>query len=165
MITFSIGLLEKQDIELLGSEPSSMLELDDDPVFTAEDEVVYDLLVRKVSAGALITGHASTRLSGACGRCLEAAQVELETGELELFVELGDEEIVDITEDIRAELLINLPANLLCSEDCAGLCPVCGVNLNNTTCSCAENAPADDEAANDGEPSPWDALDKLDLNK
>lgn len=165
MITFSIGLLEKQDIELCGSEPPEMLELEDDLLFNAEDEVHYELLVRKVSAGALITGRASTRLSGACGRCLETAEVQLSTGELELFIELGDEEIVDITEDIRAELLINLPPNLLCSDDCLGLCPECGANLNRTKCSCAENTvPAEDDAHNN-EPSPWDALDKLNLDK
>ena len=120
--------------------------------------------VSKVSDGALVTGRVSTTLSGICGRCLEPTEIVLSTGDLQLFVEFENEEIVDITDDIRAELLINLPANLLCSEDCAGLCPVCGCNRNETICGC-ELLTEDFEAPADDEPSPWDALDKLKLDK
>ena len=81
-----------------------------------------------------------------------------------LFVEFENEEIVDITEDIRAELLINLPANLLCSDDCAGLCPVCGADLNSTDCGCVIEDQEFDSADED-EPSPWAALDNLKLDK
>ena len=164
MITFTIGLLEKQDIPLTGSEPPELLELDNDLMFNAESPVEYDLLVSKVSDGALVTGKVSTKLSGACGRCLEPTEIVLSTGDLQLFVEFENEEIVDITDDIRAELLINLPANLLCSEDCAGLCPVCGCNRNDTICGC-ELLSEELEAPADDEPSPWDALDKLKLDK
>ena len=164
MITFSVGLLEKQDIELKGSEPPSMLELDGDLMFNASAPVEYDLTVHKVSSGALITGQAVTRLDGACGRCLDPVEIELSSGQLQLFLELDGEEIVDITEDIRAELLINLPANLLCSDDCAGLCPACGANLNHTDCGCVIEDD-DVEESPDDEPSPWDALDGLDLKK
>ena len=163
MISFSLGLVEKQDITLQGSEPPAMLELEGDLMFNAGDPVKYDLLVHKVSAGALITGQASTLLSGACGRCLSPVEIELSTGELQLFIELDGSDTVDITEDIRAELLINLPANLLCSDDCAGLCPVCGVNKNRTACNCVIEE--DNTEAADDEPSPWDALDKLKLDK
>ena len=103
-------------------------------------------------------------MTGACGRCLEPTEIVLSTGDLQLFVEFENEEIVDITDDIRAELLINLPANLLCSEDCAGLCPVCGCNRNETICGC-ELLTEEFEAPADDEPSPWDALDKLKLDK
>ena len=164
MITFTIGLLEKQDIDLVGSEPPEMLDLQDDLMFSAGDPVQYELKVVKVSDGALVTGKVSTRLTGACGRCLEAAEIEVTAEDIELFVELGAEEVVDITEDIRAELLLNLPANLLCSDDCAGLCPVCGADLNSTDCGCViedQEFDSDDE----DEPSPWAALDNLKLDK
>lgn len=164
MISFTIGLLEKQDIELTGSEPPEMLDMANDPMFTADSPVKYDLKVVKVSEGALVTGKVSTRLSGVCGRCLEPTETVLEAGDIELFVELGDEEVVDITEDIRAELLINLPVNLLCSDECKGLCSICGINLNKNTCDC-EPEDFDDSDAENNEPSPWDALDGLKLDK
>ena len=164
MITFTIGLLEKQDIDLAGSEPAAILELEDDLVFNAEAPVEYNLKVSKVSGGALVTGRVSTTLSGACGRCLEPAKIEVSAEDIELFVELGSEEVVDITEDIRAELLLNLPANLLCSDDCAGLCNICGVNLNKVQCSC-EPEEFDESDPGSDEPSPWDALDGLKFDK
>ena len=164
MITFTIGLLEKQDIDLVGSEPPEMLDLQDDLMFNAEDPVQYELKVVKVSDGALVSGRVSTRLTGACGRCLEVAEIEVAAEDIELFVELGSEEVIDITEDIRAELLLNLPANLLCSEDCQGLCSICGVNLNKQSCDCVHEEFDDAEAA-DKDPSPWDALDGLKFDK
>ena len=164
MITFSVGLLEKQDIELQGSENPELLELEDDLIFNADAPVVYDLKVSKVSGGALVTGSVSTVLNGSCGRCLEPAELELSADDIELFVEIDHEDTIDITEDIRAELLLNLPANLLCSDDCAGLCPVCGANKNTTDCDCVIEED-DFDAPADGEPSPWDALDKLKFDK
>ena len=164
MITFSVGLLEKQDIDLEGSEPPQLLELEDDLIFNADEPVNYQLKVSKVSNGALVTGNVSTTLNGACGRCLEPTQIELAARDIELFVEIENEEIIDITEDIRAELLLNLPANLLCSEDCAGLCSICGGNLNHTQCGC-EPEEFEETPPDSSEPSVWDALDGLKLDK
>ena len=67
--------------------------------------------------------------------------------------EHGDE--VDISEDIRSELLLELPMFVLCSDDCAGLCPDCGCNLNDSSCRCHEN-PHGSLA--------WGELDNLNLN-
>jgi uncharacterized protein len=44
--------------------------------------------------------------------------------------------ILDLTEAIRQYCLLAVPMKPLCQEDCAGLCPTCGVNLNQTSCSC-----------------------------
>jgi len=43
---------------------------------------------------------------------------------------------LDVTSDIRDALLLSIPFKLLCSEDCKGLCPGCGVNLNFEECKC-----------------------------
>ncbi len=49
----------------------------------------------------------------------------------------GDE--IDLTPYIWEELVLDTPYKFLCSETCAGLCPVCGTNLNHETCSCNIN--------------------------
>ena len=164
MIVFSISAVEKAPVTLCGVLEKEFMTLDGSDSFAVTGGMEYKLTARKVSGGAMITGKAVTTLSGACGRCLEPTEIVLSTGDLQLFVEFENEEIVDITDDIRAELLINLPANLLCSEDCAGLCPVCGCNRNETICGC-ELLSEELEAPADDEPSPWDALDKLKLDK
>ena len=49
---------------------------------------------------------------------------------------------------LREELILRVPDYVVCSESCRGLCPSCGVNLNETTCECVPEA----------ESSPWSVL-------
>lgn len=44
--------------------------------------------------------------------------------------------ILDLLELVNADVLLELPIKSLCSEDCKGLCPQCGANLNETSCGC-----------------------------
>ncbi len=47
---------------------------------------------------------------------------------------------VDLTGVVREELVLDMPAYVLCREDCAGLCPECGAELNAGPCGCARSA-------------------------
>ena len=58
---------------------------------------------------------------------------------------------LDITEDVRQTVMLAVPLKLLCSENCKGLCPYCGTNLNTGTCSCT----------GDGGDTRWEALRSL----
>ena len=51
------------------------------------------------------------------------------------FLKLHETEI-DISDDVRQMILLNIPMKLLCSENCKGLCPRCGHNLNESDCNC-----------------------------
>jgi uncharacterized protein len=78
-------------------------------------------------------------LAGPCMRCLEHATPSFDVDALEVsqpgetdelaspYVEGG---ILDLHAWARDALALNLPASLLCRPDCAGLCPVCGADLN-----------------------------------
>jgi len=101
------------------------------------------------------TLEASTPLS--CGRCLTPLRLPLRAYLNEEFLvdagagaggeeqrELKDEDfihplgrdlILDVTEVVRQQLLLALPMIPLCRPYCRGLCPQCGVNWNETTCS------------------------------
>ena len=69
----------------------------------------------------------------------------------EIRVLPADASEVDLSEPIREELVLAAPTYTLCDPDCRGLCPRCGVDLNETTCECAVE-----------EPDPrWDALRAL----
>lgn len=48
----------------------------------------------------------------------------------------GNNETADLSDLVRQSLLLAMPMKPLCSEDCRGLCPVCGTNLNDSTCTC-----------------------------
>lgn len=44
---------------------------------------------------------------------------------------------IDLTEHVREEILLTAPSKFLCEEECKGLCPQCGANLNEGQCACA----------------------------
>ncbi|MBN1150018.1 DUF177 domain-containing protein [candidate division WOR-3 bacterium] len=88
-----------------------------------------------------------------CARCLDrflkktelAEKAEAVVSDSERFVE--DEgvipikdKIIDLTNVIRDMIILDEGMRYLCSEDCKGLCPVCGENLNRGPCSCEVNA-------------------------
>lgn len=157
MIKFSAARLDKEPIPLCGSEGPDFLDLPEDDVYRVVSDMEYDLLVTRVSGGALVSGSCRVVISGECGRCIMPVEQEVSAEDIEFFVDLeqaGDE--VDISEDIRSELLLELPMILLCDEDCKGLCHECGVNLNQGSCRCRPGA---------GGSLAWGELDKLDLNE
>ncbi len=104
----------------------------------------------------LVRGHLEGELTLACGRCLESYAAPLETDFDLLMVpgpwEVGAEEEeltpqdldqdfysgenVDLEAIIREQIILMLPLKPLCREDCMGLCPHCGANLNVETCGC-----------------------------
>jgi uncharacterized protein len=106
-----------------------------------------DFLLRGRLAGALVTS---------CSRCLEPARLPVKNDVSVLFVEkepadADDEEaldapdvmtydngVIDLGAELRDEILLAIPTQVLCKEDCAGLCPVCGENRNLAACDCAE---------------------------
>lgn len=96
----------------------------------------------------LLHAHLQNRVKRQCGRCLKEFVAVSETEVSERFYPAETEgleidaltyqfDIVDITEALREGLLLAEPITVLCKEDCKGLCPVCGVDRNVTTCNCA----------------------------
>jgi len=107
------------------------------------------------------------RVEGPCMRCLEAAGIETEVEAREIDQqEAEDEELRSPYVDEQNELdlgrwahdaaILTLPARILCRADCAGLCPVCGLSLN-------DSDPADHEHGSAPDPR-WAKLDELKLD-
>lgn len=94
-------------------------------------------------------------LSLSCDRCLAEVKSDLDIDyEIELIrdeEEIRDEEgelvsfadgnELDIVEFVKICVLMNMPSKILCREDCKGLCPVCGNNLNLKDCGCDSFVP------------------------
>jgi DUF177 domain-containing protein len=83
----------------------------------------------------------AARLTGPCMRCLEPADPSFEVDAREVSQPGGGEELtspyveegeLDLRAWARDALALALPTQLLCRDDCAGLCAVCGANLNQT---------------------------------
>ena len=83
-----------------------------------------------------------------CSRCLEPVQVPVRARVDALFdqePDPGDPDLyafeghtLELADAVKDALLLELPLQFFCQPDCKGLCPVCGVNLNQETCTCQE---------------------------
>lgn len=109
-----------------------------------------------------LRGRLSTGLELQCARCLEAVRQEVsrefellyrplgaDAGRDELSVTDAEAEIgyyqgdgILLEDVLREQVLLALPLKVTCREDCKGLCPHCGKNLNQEQCSC--NVPMED---------------------
>jgi uncharacterized protein len=137
-----------------GDEPGSILRLAGD-AFVREPEVVeYTLYAQHVSEELIVRGTLSAELDLRCTRCAEFFSTTVGVSDfLRAYPAPEGIDVVDVTEDMREELLLHVPSFPVCSEECKGLCAQCGANLNKGVCGCEKG----------DAPSPWTALDGLDL--
>lgn len=154
MISFPIDILKKQDIYLEGEEPPSFLGVEDSEMISFKDNIHYKLHAAIVSNGVLVKGNAEVSYDGICGRCLENFKGTFGDSGLYLFYEELYGAELNVSEDVRAALVVEVPINCICNDDCAGLCHLCGNNLNKSKCNCQKQ---------ENEDSPWSKLNNLEL--
>ena len=146
-----------------GTESAEILELppDADPPLAPAGDITYHLSAVMAGADLIVTGTASVPLATVCARCLDDIRVTIAVKDLCFHFEKVRDLEVDLTDEVREELLLAVPSCFYCSPDCKGICPMCGANLNHASCSCdtQQAEPEPDAAA----PSPWDQLDALNL--
>jgi uncharacterized protein len=112
-------------------------------------------LEREVN-GILASGTFSTTAVVPCSRCSEPVSIplsdsftilyteaskafrddEVELNVAEMDVDSMEDDRLDLTKLLRENVLLTLPLQPLCRAECRGLCPQCGVNLNETSCGC-----------------------------
>ena len=104
-----------------------------------------------------LEGHLRTELELPCSRCLEpfrfavdadfdqrylpasaaSADPDREVQEDDLETSYYSDDQIDLAELMREQFYLALPMKPLCRDDCRGLCPQCGTNLNTGTCDCS----------------------------
>ena len=113
--------------------------------------------VRRRGNEVFVDGHVETRVQVECDRCLKPVELpvsadfaleyitgaDYESGsnaalsEEELAVSVFDGGSIDVDEIVKEQILLAVPARTLCREDCKGICPECGTDLNTGQCDCA----------------------------
>ncbi len=166
--------LENSQIEFDLSIKPDEIEFDNE-FASAKEDLKFNGKLSNKAAWALIEGEISTELDIACGRCLELVKTpidfEFETAfinakrlnddvEMELEAEGLDVSIlvghkIDLVEVAQEQVMLSIPSQALCKQDCKGLCPECGANKNSKVCKC-------DEKAID---SRWSALSEIKAKK
>jgi DUF177 domain-containing protein len=122
---------------------------------TFKEPMRFEINVQKIKEEYFCQGRAVTIVESECSRCLENYTYELK-GELNFIIKTDEgkpilasdvtedviylkpnEHVVDLTETVRQAFMLEIPLKPICSENCRGLCPSCGVNLNEETCGCS----------------------------
>lgn len=150
------------------------LELEPGPISQGPNEyrllggpVPATLEVSRTGGGWAFRLSFSARLQGPCVRCLGEATVELEVDTREVEEpDSHDEELrspyvngleLDVARWAQDALILEMPAQPVCRDDCLGLCPVCGLSLNDTDPSAHEHEKPRDPR--------WAKLDELKLDE
>jgi len=110
--------------------------------------------VRNTAGVLILTGELTTRLHGICDRCAKEVEEDFELDlEAVLVTKLESDdgledpwtfELIgndaDLDDILTTAVVLNMDSQLLCSEDCQGLCPRCGADLNQGPCQCKPEA-------------------------
>lgn len=120
--------------------------------------VVGELEVENSGSLLLLRGNLRAKARLTCVRCLAAFERPLEmtieeefaTGQTQPEVSTIDRDepeasamadfVLDVAELVRQQLLLGIPMASVCRHDCRGICPNCGQNLNEGSCTCAAEA-------------------------
>jgi len=122
--------------------------------FDELDEFIFDTPVklncRLTNMGGIVKmeGHLMVDYKVKCSRCLKDIQSSLRAELKEEFAQEGQTEdddrytyadkVIVLDNVLKDNIILNLPARQLCRDDCKGLCPKCGIDLNNGRCNCSE---------------------------
>ena len=165
MLSIDIRTIETRPVQVAGELPA------DDPVWLEGDPLPDGSVsvTGRLSAAGPGRFYFSGRIDGAardkCRRCLNDVRVDVGEDVHLFFMETGVEgaeddaetylidpraHVIDLRPAIREHWLLAVPGFAVCREDCKGLCPTCGADLNAGECACARTAD-----------SRWEALRKL----
>jgi uncharacterized protein len=130
-------------------------DFDEDRIVGLESPLSARLKIYPTGEKIVVDGFLSAILLLRCDRCLETykkdittdfriylsmvpfkGEAEVELLENDLNLDFIDDNFLDSDQIIKEQLILNLPMKTLCSDDCKGLCSICGCNLNRAQCSC-----------------------------
>lgn len=134
----------------------------DDELVESVGAIEVNGTARRNEAFARVNGDLQSAVKMNCHRCLQSVDVNLKFDFTAEYVTLAgyeqtptapntergltaadfdiaiyDGERIDLDELVREQILLNLPVQILCQENCAGLCETCGQNKNSSDCQCA----------------------------
>ena len=107
-----------------------------------------------------LRGELHTKIAVPCGRCLKPVELPIDVRFAERFVPavawrneeqhelqqadlnlaVFDGEGIELDDLVKEEVLLALPGHVLCRPECQGLCPVCAIDRNETSCECETKA-------------------------
>lgn len=117
---------------------ASSWDLDSEEI-TFVDDVYLDCSFININGNIEVKGIAFVRQDVRCSRCLEVVRKDKQFDFSFSYNKSDLGEFLDIDKDVREEMILNWPMKPLCSQQCRGICPDCGKNLNYEQCVCAKS--------------------------
>lgn len=129
----------------------SEVNLQENEEFSNPIEITH--LVDRIGDEIFVKTRLRTQAELTCDRCLDQYKMSIdetidallthddeltEHEEEDIYLVTQSTREIDISEPVRQTLLLAIPFKKLCRDDCKGLCPRCGANLNHDPCSCAK---------------------------
>ncbi|MDA3799406.1 MAG: YceD family protein [Kiritimatiellae bacterium] len=154
MIVHLDKLPEYGSKEFSGEIAPELLDLADDKDVKLLSGLKYDLKIQKLDTEVLVRGCISLDVEVQCVRC---NCTFVETVEIPKFcksfeIKDGKNEELDLTFELREDIILAFSLYPLCSEECKGVCTICGKNLNSDECNCSRESE-----------NRWSELDNLDI--
>ena len=128
--------IRQEGLHVIEPFPPEALGFTKDDVVRFSKPLIFDANIERVNDTVLARVNVTGDFESCCARCIEPVDQVLNQ---EINVDYAIDrstEFIEMDEDIRQEVVINLPLRVLCQKDCKGLCLGCGVNLNNESCKC-----------------------------
>jgi len=138
MIKISVRDIPSDGLEIAQSIPKEGIGLSSEE---ADIRSLLDVKARleKVNNVIIANARIKAKFGFLCARCLEELY-SIQEFSYKFDFEINPQiEYIDLGEEIRQEIILANPPKVLCSKDCKGICPDCGVNLNIEQCQCKEN--------------------------
>lgn len=148
----NISDLRDKDVDSItfeGEINEGLLDINGREIYFVEP-IKYDGAIYKAGSDKIVHVNIKYTYKEICGRCLDpfiksdttvlSGQLTKHHDDMEEY-ETGDviyyeEDEVNLTDDIVNTIVLSLPMKPLCSEECKGICPSCGENLNRKKCDC-----------------------------
>lgn len=128
--------LKPEGIQVVDKINTEVFELNKDGDSRFKGPLDVTVKVERISNTVMATTNIKGIYASFCGRCLESVE-EVWAKSFLFHIPINEKtETIDLGEEIRQEVLLNLPVRILCKEDCKGICIGCGADLNRESCRC-----------------------------
>ena len=158
-LIFELIDLPPEGVSIRGSISFAELDIAEEARFAFPKDLTYDLLLAPCGgSNVLLRGQLRGAMAILCDRCDKQGELPLAVNDVCHTYEDAYGKTLDLTPDIREDILIAFPQKFLCRADCLGLCFHCGQDLNDASCNCAA------EAVSSKAEDIWSGLDNLSLS-
>jgi uncharacterized protein len=136
--------LDLSDLEEIGSSKEINFQVEIPELKFRSKEILVprpldlDITVYLANESYFVSGKLQGELTLECSRCLEefAYSIELKIEEELEKADIRNIQKVKISDLVKNNIFLAIPIKPLCSQECEGLCPECGQNLNEKQCDC-----------------------------